>query len=184
MYCWRRLESEPTMHVPQILSCVRPPDLHGMTGTGVKIVRINLLLVHCARMLRRRFLESSTVIPILLTRPRMARSTPAKGAVLVSGGHPGDPEYGCGGMIAKLANAGYRVSILYLNRGEKGCCTAGVNCGITRTREAQNACRRFNCITRHFFDLIAVLRISPTKMNTAAFPFRACRQTRPLTGGA
>ena len=97
-------------------------------------------------MLRRYFLKSSTVTPILLTRPRMASSAPAKGGVLVSGGHPGDPEYGCGGTIAKFANAGYRVSILYLNRGEKGCGTASVNCGITRTREAEDACRILRAI--------------------------------------
>jgi N-acetylglucosamine malate deacetylase 1 len=38
--------------------------------------------------------------------------------VIVTGGHPGDPEYGCGGTIARLSDAGHEVVILYLNKGE------------------------------------------------------------------
>jgi LmbE family N-acetylglucosaminyl deacetylase len=38
--------------------------------------------------------------------------------VVVTGGHPGDPEYGCGGTVALLSDAGHEVVILYLNKGE------------------------------------------------------------------
>jgi LmbE family N-acetylglucosaminyl deacetylase len=38
--------------------------------------------------------------------------------VVVTGGHPGDPEYGCGGTIARYADLGHRVTLLYLNNGE------------------------------------------------------------------
>lgn len=61
--------------------------------------------------------------------------------VVVAGGHPGDPEYGCGGTIAKYSDAGHEVTLLYLNRGEKGC--AGKNadaCGAIRVSEARRAC--------------------------------------------
>lgn len=85
-------------------------------------------------MLRRTFLTYSGVAPFL-------DATSEKGNVLVAGGHPGDPEYGCGGTIAKLTKAGYRVTILYLNRGEKGCRVMNADCGSLRTREAENACR-------------------------------------------
>lgn len=47
-----------------------------------------------------------------------SRSEQRKLKVLVTGGHPGDPEYGCGGTIARYAKAGHEVVILYLNRGE------------------------------------------------------------------
>jgi hypothetical protein len=40
--------------------------------------------------------------------------------ILVAGGHPGDPEYGCGGTIARYSEAGNEVVLLYLNRGEGG----------------------------------------------------------------
>ena len=38
--------------------------------------------------------------------------------VVVTGGHPGDSEYGCGGTIARFADLGHDVVLLYLNEGE------------------------------------------------------------------
>lgn len=38
--------------------------------------------------------------------------------VIVAGGHPGDPEYGCGGTIARYSNLGHDVVLFYLNQGE------------------------------------------------------------------
>jgi LmbE family N-acetylglucosaminyl deacetylase len=37
--------------------------------------------------------------------------------VIVTGGHPGDPEYGCGGTIARYADLGHDLVLLYLNKG-------------------------------------------------------------------
>jgi LmbE family N-acetylglucosaminyl deacetylase len=37
--------------------------------------------------------------------------------VIVTGGHPGDPEYGCGGTIARYSDLGHDVILLYLNDG-------------------------------------------------------------------
>jgi LmbE family N-acetylglucosaminyl deacetylase len=36
---------------------------------------------------------------------------------IVAGGHPGDPEYGCGGTVARLTKLGHEVVLLYLNDG-------------------------------------------------------------------
>jgi len=45
----------------------------------------------------------------------------AKGKKIVCvGGHPDDPESGCGGTLAKLRNAGSAVTIIYLTTGEAG----------------------------------------------------------------
>jgi LmbE family N-acetylglucosaminyl deacetylase len=38
--------------------------------------------------------------------------------VIVTGGHPGDPEYGCGGTIARYSDLGHEVVLLYLNEGD------------------------------------------------------------------
>ena len=38
--------------------------------------------------------------------------------VIVCGGHPGDPEYGCGGTVARYTELGHEVVLLYLNDGE------------------------------------------------------------------
>jgi LmbE family N-acetylglucosaminyl deacetylase len=60
--------------------------------------------------------------------------------VILTGGHPGDPEYGCGGTIARYADLGHEVVLLYLNDGERpGHPPAGGAHG-TRIAEASRAC--------------------------------------------
>lgn len=62
--------------------------------------------------------------------------------VLVTGGHPGDPEYGCGGTIARYTESGHEVVLLYLNRGEAGISgKPGAEAGAIRTAEAEQACK-------------------------------------------
>lgn len=55
--------------------------------------------------------------------------------VVVAGGHPGDPEYACGGTIAKLTQQGHEVVLLYLNDGAWPPTSA-----VTRLAEAKHAC--------------------------------------------
>ena len=43
---------------------------------------------------------------------------PRKLRVVITGGHPGDPEAACGGTIARYTDAGHEVTALYLNRGD------------------------------------------------------------------
>ena len=59
--------------------------------------------------------------------------------IVVTGGHPGDPEYGCGGTIARYGDLGHEVVLLYLNRGE-WTDKPSYDPGPVRTREAQKAC--------------------------------------------
>jgi LmbE family N-acetylglucosaminyl deacetylase len=54
--------------------------------------------------------------------------------VIVTGGHPGDPEYGCGGTVARLTAAGHEVVLLYLNDG------AWETSAPVRIAEAKKAC--------------------------------------------
>jgi LmbE family N-acetylglucosaminyl deacetylase len=61
---------------------------------------------------------------------------------VVVGGHPDDPESGCGGTMARLADLGHEVVSLYLTRGEAG--IAGKSheeASTIRTAECQEACR-------------------------------------------
>ena len=37
--------------------------------------------------------------------------------IVVTGSHPGDPEYGCGGTVARYAELGHDVTLLYLKSG-------------------------------------------------------------------
>ena len=64
-----------------------------------------------------------------------AQRNSTKYKIVVTGGHPGDPEYGCGGTIARLAAAGHDLVLLYLNDGAWQQISAA-----TRSAEAKKAC--------------------------------------------
>lgn len=66
-------------------------------------------------------------VPVIGETPRLK--------VIVAGGHPGDPEYGCGGTIARLTSLGHQVVLLYLNNGAWPPTPAA-----TRMAEAARAC--------------------------------------------
>jgi LmbE family N-acetylglucosaminyl deacetylase len=55
--------------------------------------------------------------------------------VIVTGGHPGDPEYGCGGTVARFTELGHDVVLLYLNDG-----AWPPTSSTTRIAEAKKAC--------------------------------------------
>ena len=47
-----------------------------------------------------------------------ARARAKAKTIVVTGGHPGDPEYGCGGTIARLSDLGHELILLYLKLKE------------------------------------------------------------------
>lgn len=59
--------------------------------------------------------------------------------VIVTGGHPGDPEYGCGGTVARYTDLGHKVVLLYLNKGERPD-EPPERAGAVRLAEATRAC--------------------------------------------
>jgi LmbE family N-acetylglucosaminyl deacetylase len=89
-------------------------------------------------MKRRAFLQSAAVLPGLAAQT--AKTTGLK--VVCVGGHPDDPESGCGGTLARYAEAGNRVSILYLTRGEAGVRGKSHDeAAAIRTAESEAACK-------------------------------------------
>ena len=61
--------------------------------------------------------------------------------VLVVGAHPDDPETGCGGTIARYADEGHDVAVLYLTRGEVGLKgKSREEAAEIRTNELEKAC--------------------------------------------
>jgi LmbE family N-acetylglucosaminyl deacetylase len=91
---------------------------------------------------RRGLVAGSLGIVCLKAQPLKARAGNSnKAKIVVTGGHPGDPEYGCGGTVARYTALGHAVTLLYLNRGEKGCPgNTADECAAMRTAEAQKAC--------------------------------------------
>jgi LmbE family N-acetylglucosaminyl deacetylase len=62
--------------------------------------------------------------------------------IVCIGGHPDDPESGCGGTLARFAAAGHGVTIIYLTRGEAGIPgKSHAESARIRTAEAEAACK-------------------------------------------
>jgi LmbE family N-acetylglucosaminyl deacetylase len=76
--------------------------------------------------------------PALAAAPQADRPAEAgrKPKVIVTGGHPGDPEYGCGGTVARFTDLGHEAVLLYLNKGE----WPPKDAGHSRVAEAKKAC--------------------------------------------
>ena len=65
--------------------------------------------------------------------------------ILCVGAHPGDPEFGCGGTMAKYAEAGNNVTFLYLTRGEAyNADQSFAKSAELRTKEAETSCKILN----------------------------------------
>jgi LmbE family N-acetylglucosaminyl deacetylase len=91
----------------------------------------------------RRHLLSHAIVTTALPFAAPEAHTPAPHLkVLVLGAHPGDPEAGCGGTIARYTDAGHDVVALYLTRGEAGVTgKTHAQAASIRTAEAEAACR-------------------------------------------
>lgn len=86
-------------------------------------------------MKRRTLLGGMALVP-------MAQAAGRELHIVCVGGHPDDPESGCGGTLARYAEAGHRVTIVYLTRGERGIAgKSNAEAAAIRTREAEAACK-------------------------------------------
>jgi LmbE family N-acetylglucosaminyl deacetylase len=66
---------------------------------------------------RRNLLVQACSLGSLAHGTSLGEDAPRKWKVVFTGGHPGDPEYGCGGTIARYTDLGHTVVLLYLNDG-------------------------------------------------------------------
>jgi LmbE family N-acetylglucosaminyl deacetylase len=65
--------------------------------------------------------------------------------IVCVGGHPDDPESGCGGTLALLQSQGHDVTIIYLTSGEAGIPgKSHAEAAAIRTKEAIAACKILN----------------------------------------
>jgi LmbE family N-acetylglucosaminyl deacetylase len=99
---------------------------------------------------RRRFLANTAAaaLPALLAAQQAGAAEPSKPApdkplkVVCVGAHPDDPESGCGGTLARYAEAGHHVTAIYLTRGEAGIKgKSHEEAAAIRTAEAEAACK-------------------------------------------
>jgi LmbE family N-acetylglucosaminyl deacetylase len=92
---------------------------------------------------RRTLMEGIGALAVPNARAQSAAAKPSgrKLKIIVAGGHPGDPEYGCGGTVARYTDLGHDVILLYLNRGDSGYLEQPVpDLAPVRMAEAAKAC--------------------------------------------
>lgn len=93
---------------------------------------------------RRKFFKNVAALGGLYPLSKFSSSDNAREKnlhVVCVGGHPDDPESGCGGTLIKYAKAGHSVSIVYLTRGEAGIPgKPHAEAAEIRTNEAKKAC--------------------------------------------
>src|SRR4029077_1344162 len=66
----------------------------------------------------------------------------ARMTVVCVGGHPDDPESGCGGTLARYAALGHAVTVVYLTRGERGISGKSLDAAAKiRSAECEAACK-------------------------------------------
>jgi LmbE family N-acetylglucosaminyl deacetylase len=98
-----------------------------------------------AELTRRKWLGTTAgafAVAMLVPAELTQKNSQPKLRVMVTGGHPGDPECGCGGTIAHYSDAGHAVVLMYLNSGQAYCGedSGKKDCGAIRTVEAKKAC--------------------------------------------
>ena len=97
---------------------------------------------------RRQFIKNTGAGLGLLSLPSLLYAHPDKTTirkVVCIGGHPDDPESGCGGTLARLAKNGNAVTIIYLTTGEAGIQNKSHNeASFIRKQEAISACKILN----------------------------------------
>jgi LmbE family N-acetylglucosaminyl deacetylase len=107
---------------------------------------------------RRAFLRESAAVVgpavtanLLPLSAAQAEPAPDKLSIVCIGGHPDDPESGCGGTLARYAAAGHAVTIIYLTRGERGIDGKSLaEAARIRTAESEAACRILGVGLRFF----------------------------------
>ena len=71
---------------------------------------------------RRRFIRNSAGTLGMLSLPSLLSGSESavKKKIIVVGGHPDDPESGCGGTIVQLVKNGHNITLMYLTNGDAG----------------------------------------------------------------
>jgi LmbE family N-acetylglucosaminyl deacetylase len=91
---------------------------------------------------RRSFVKSLAAVGALPLAPARPESGAARLTVVCVGGHPDDPESGCGGALARYAALGHAVIVVYLTRGERGVPGKSLDeAARIRTAESEAACK-------------------------------------------
>ena len=99
---------------------------------------------------RRGFVKQS-LAAVTLPLPANTAGGETRLKIVCVGGHPDDPESGCGGTLARYAALGHSVTIVYLTRGERGIAGRSLDeAARIRSAECETACRILGAHAKFF----------------------------------
>src|SRR3989441_4326562 len=91
---------------------------------------------------RRTFVKGALVTASAPLLPAHEESGAARLSVVCVGGHPDDPESGCGGALSLYSSLGHAVTVVYLTRGERGISGKSLDeAARIRSAECEAACK-------------------------------------------
>src|ERR1041385_8798483 len=124
---------------------------------------------------RRRFVKQSlalaapsvlaaNALPLIAAEPASGSSRKLK--IVCVGGHPDDPESGCGGTLARYAALGHLVTIVYLTRGERGIRDKSLDeAAKIRTAECEAACKIMGARPVYFGQIDGATELNKTHVD-------------------
>ncbi len=118
---------------------------------------------------RRSFLTASILTSAVLPLTNLAADPPTvrKLKVVCVGGHPDDPESGCAGTLARYAEEGHAVTVLYLTRGERGISGKSLEeAAKIRTAECEAACAGIGAKALYFGQIDGATEMTRAHVNT------------------
>jgi hypothetical protein len=96
-------------------------SLRGACGRFEEGIGYNLFVMNASHSTRRQLLAGSLSMLAAGQAPSQSPNQASKKlSVVCVGAHPDNPESGCGGTLARYSEAGHKVGIVYLTRGERG----------------------------------------------------------------
>jgi len=95
-----------------------------------------------------------------------AESGAARVTVVCVGGHPDDPESGCGGTLTQYAALGHPVTVVYLTRGERGISGKSLDdAAKIRSAECAAACKIIGATPVFFGQIDGATEVTRTQVD-------------------
>lgn len=136
--------------------------------------------MHQSDLTRRGFVGQSLAAVVGASALPLASAGQESGAarlsVLCVGGHPDDPESGCGGTLARYAALGHAVTILYLTRGERGIDGKSLDeAARIRSAESEAACKILGATAAFFGQIDGATELNHAHVDAMRRSFATAR---------
>src|SRR6266852_3469101 len=115
---------------------------------------------------RRTFVKGALVTASAPLLPAHRESGAAPLSIVCVGGHPDDPESGCGGALSLYSSLGHAVTVVYLTRGERGIPGKSLDeAARIRSAECEAACKIMGAKPLYFGQIDGATEVTHTHVD-------------------